>query len=511
MNALPVLIRELRAESRHDFTYWLRVLGAGAVLGAAIFLTLGHRLRAEDGGRLFTALHGTLQLAIWVLVPLLTADCVSRERREGTLGLLFLTPLRAHDIVMAKGLTHALRAASLLAAAVPIVTLPLLMGGVSWQQAASSLLLNAGAIVLALTAGMLASALSRSWVRALILAYLFAGGLAFLFCVGLGGALTVFLPGNPFWNSESWAEVGAQVAAGLNPALFMSGFYYRSGFGPVIGATSVATFRSILFTSGSALLMALLVLGLALLTAARLMAGRWQETPPPPWLVRWRQRLCTPVVMLGLLRRWMKHKLEHNPVGWLEQRTWSGRLVVWGWLAAMISTYSLLLTDSNFYTRSFATCHDILGWTLVVSMAINASLSFRRERESRVLELLLVSPLREGEIILGRLRGLWGQFLPAMVFLLLGWTYLSTALHRMDDDFPTMLRLAVRFITVPVVGLYFSLVCRNFLTALLLTLLVGLAVPLALRSLLVQLVIVCFLWVRLRIRLERRQFATESA
>ena len=52
-------------------------------------------------------------MAIWVLVPLLVADCLSRERREGTLGLLFLTPLTANDIVIAKGLSHGLRAVTL--------------------------------------------------------------------------------------------------------------------------------------------------------------------------------------------------------------------------------------------------------------------------------------------------------------------------------------------------------------------------------------------------------------
>ncbi|HQU46125.1 MAG TPA: hypothetical protein PK867_25150, partial [Pirellulales bacterium] len=33
---------------------------------------------------------------------MLTADCISSERREGTLGLLFLTDLRGHDVVLGK-------------------------------------------------------------------------------------------------------------------------------------------------------------------------------------------------------------------------------------------------------------------------------------------------------------------------------------------------------------------------------------------------------------------------
>src|ERR1044071_9279281 len=53
--------------------------------------------------------HSLLEIFGWtgfagcVLAPiLLTADCVSRERREGTLGLLFLTDLRGIDVILGK-------------------------------------------------------------------------------------------------------------------------------------------------------------------------------------------------------------------------------------------------------------------------------------------------------------------------------------------------------------------------------------------------------------------------
>ena len=41
--------------------------------------------------------------------------------------------------------------------------------------------------------------------------------------------------------------------------------------------------------------------------------------------------------------------------------------------------------------------------------------SFRRERETGVLELLLVAPLSTHQIVWGRLRAIWGQFAPAAV------------------------------------------------------------------------------------------------
>ena len=37
MNVLPVIEREMRAQSRLTFTYWLRVLSASALLFVALF------------------------------------------------------------------------------------------------------------------------------------------------------------------------------------------------------------------------------------------------------------------------------------------------------------------------------------------------------------------------------------------------------------------------------------------------------------------------------------------
>ena len=73
---------------------------------------------------------------------------------------------------------------------------------------------------------------------------------------------------------------------------------------------------------------------------------------------------------------------------------------------------------------------------------MNSSSSFRRERETRVLELLLVSPINEWQIILGRLRGLWTQFLPSLALLLGGWAYLAYSLSHFSSG-PSILGMAV--------------------------------------------------------------------
>ncbi|MCX6925575.1 MAG: hypothetical protein NT154_20555 [Verrucomicrobia bacterium] len=232
----------------------------------------------------------------------------------------------------------------------------------------------------------------------------------------------------------------------------------------------------------------------------------------------------------------MRWKLDRNPIGWLEQRTWSGRLVTWGWFAVLISIYSAVLTDRNFLDGANP-LHQTMAWLLAGSMAMSAAGSFRRERESGVLELLLVSPLGESRIISGRLGGLWSQFVPAGGLLLAVWIYCSTFLPGRSDAASVCFFVAT-FLTVPVFGLYYSLRCRNFLTAFMSTVVVGLFLPLVLGRVLLgmwwslvlitgrsdspepeissfwpaavcQMLLALWCWKRLHRRLEKRAFPLE--
>jgi len=125
----------------------------------------------------------------------------------------------------------------------------------------------------------------------------------------------------------------------------------------------------------------------------------------------------------------------------------------------------------------------VIALLLAGSLALSAAGSFRRERETGVLELLLVSPLGENQIISGRLGGLWGQFLPAFGLLLVIWAYFSTLLGN-GHDAQAISFYALSFLSLPVIGLYFSLCCRNVLSAFLSTIGVGFLLPVALPLLL---------------------------
>lgn len=478
MTFAPVIHRELRSAARQDFTYYLRTIGvAGLLLGMTVFV-FRHGDESNFGGRLFASLHSTLFFSIWLLVPFLTADCISQERREGTLGLLFLTRLNSRDVVIAKGLAQGLRALTLWLAVLPILAVPFVLGGVSWTEALTSVFVNSGAIALALGAGLLASSFSRVWARVAVL----AGALSAALCLGFALVFLVLI-------SRSVVSPARLLAMLLSNSLFSSWMEALrvaidwDGCWPQILSRFGRTARTwwLCGAAASTLLSLLFTLLAIQFTAARV-RRIWREEPPAAWLIWMQKKLCRPVFFQGFFRRWMKNKLNANPVGWLEMRSWSGRIVAWSWLGLVAFLYSGMLTDTRLFGfggLSHSSVHRTMGWLLGASMALSAAGSFRRERESGVLELLLVSPLGEDQIIMGRLRGLWSQFIPAGILLVAVWCFLTSifgfsGFYGGGPDLPGVIYYLVGFAGVPVIGLYFSLACRTFLGAVLATLGVGL-------------------------------------
>jgi hypothetical protein len=146
--ASAVIDRELRIAARQPFTYWLRAAGVAALLVICGYAILT-RTSEVKGAEFFSFIHLGLFLAIWIMVPLLTADCISSERREETLPLLFLTRLKPGQIVAAKGVAQSLRALTLWGAALPVAAIAFLIGGVTWKEAVISACINLSSILFA--------------------------------------------------------------------------------------------------------------------------------------------------------------------------------------------------------------------------------------------------------------------------------------------------------------------------------------------------------------------------
>ena len=105
-NMWPVFQRELLIRGRSWTTWGLRVFVtlAALALAAAVGLLyqLSRGLRIASGPMVFSALFYTLMLFCLIEGLRTTALGFPEERREGTLGLLFLTPLSSFDVLVGK-------------------------------------------------------------------------------------------------------------------------------------------------------------------------------------------------------------------------------------------------------------------------------------------------------------------------------------------------------------------------------------------------------------------------
>src|SRR3954469_20027053 len=131
MTFLPIVTRELRVAARKRSTYWIRFAFAtlALALGAWSFLTfqfVGFGMVA--GKILFAGLTGLIWLYAVLGGIFKTADALSEEKREGTLGLLFLTDLKGYDIVFGKIVAASVNWFFGLLALFPVLALSLLMG-----------------------------------------------------------------------------------------------------------------------------------------------------------------------------------------------------------------------------------------------------------------------------------------------------------------------------------------------------------------------------------------------
>ena len=181
----PVIQRELLEQCRNPALFRLRLISAAGAIGALVWgITVWAEMKRSgnfafgpwgvlfsEGGFVFGRVQMVLTLLILALAPTLTADAIARERRESTLNLLGLTPLTPAAVAVGKSAANLLRALTLWLAAVPIMTVPFLMGGVGGRQVVEVLVVDGVILLVGLAAGLLASAVSTQFRRALALAF----------------------------------------------------------------------------------------------------------------------------------------------------------------------------------------------------------------------------------------------------------------------------------------------------------------------------------------------------
>jgi len=469
LNALPVLQREIREGARRPVNYRLRLFSAAAgtlVLWAILANFNGSS--AQVGGWLFGGLHTLLLVLIVLIVPALAADCIAREKREGTLSLLFLTPLNAGGIVAGKALAHALRAFTLWLAVLPMLTIPFLTGGVTWGDAFTALNLEFCATVLCLAAGLLASSLGLRRNAVFMLALLF--GVLFLF---------VFMELGQFFIMANWTSTGFQQSwfdMTFETVALYCGLFNFLAPGNQGQWSSIATFSPVLSKTWEliCLVSPLVALGLFFLIvrfAAHRVERSWQDKIPSARQESLIRRYCTPVFRRRF-RRQMQLTLDKNPIVWLQQYSWKARVSKWGLclLFVLVLTASI---DANPWPDVMITAEVGLLLVLAGIYTFFGVSGFLEEKRSGALELLLVTPLSVNALIFGRVWGLWKQFLPAALVLAscyacITWDEKSRSYDFNDFKQPIFL-ISCAYLALPIFATYFALRVKNLMAAAVLT------------------------------------------
>jgi ABC-type multidrug transport system permease subunit len=397
MTALPIVERELRTASRQAGTYWTRLGAAGlAVLTAASVVLMMHSLRGTMPVAAGTMVFSVLKYLSFGFACLagvfLTADCLSEEKREGTLGLLFLTDLHGWDVVLGKLLATSLRAAYGLLGILPVLAVAFLLGGVTGGEFWRLVLVLGNTLLLSLALGLLVSSVSRDPQRALTGTML------------LSACLVLVLPGLDWWIADFDPVKWAPRFSRLSP----------TGAFQEIGSARPGIFWSCL---GLTHALAWLFFVLASYVAPR----SWQDKPardatagkPRAGWKRWVAPKPRP--------EWRQRLLIQNPVCWLAGRhPWGARVLrVLALAGAGLFAVALGVMPGK---ESAMGLGIAITWPLVLAfeiwLASQASRFFVEATRQGVLELVLVTPVSIEEILRGHWWALRRTFLfPGLILL----------------------------------------------------------------------------------------------
>lgn len=359
-----------------------------AIMVVTLFLSASPALRGlPAGGVLFQILTGYAFGLCAVAGVFVTADCLSEEKRGGTLDLLFLTDLRPHEIVLGKFAARLLNPFLALLAILPVISLALLLGGVTGGEFWRSALALLNTLFFSLAIGIAVSACSRDPQRA-------AGatlGLLLLLC-GLLPLASRFFSNTtaPWLNIANWfgpfsACRGAMdTAFALNPARYWGGLMVSHA---VAWCCLLGAALSLRRTWRDEPAVSEVTSASPQRPRRRIQPSRADENPVYALIsggngltgITWMIALCWAVAALGGLQ-------------------WYPRVVTWPVLVLAAKAVGLIL--------------KILFVSQVTRFFVEA-------RRSGSLELLLCTPVTDAEILRAHTRHLGRGFLGPVILLLL--------------------------------------------------------------------------------------------
>ncbi len=408
MTFLPIVARELIEASRRRGTYWIRlgVAGAGVGIGAWIMLVMKDESPASLGMALLVSTASAVYLYCLFAGLFRTADCLSEEKREGTLGLLFLTDLRGYDIVLGKLAASSLNAFYGILAIFPVMAIALLVGGVTLAEFGRIVLVAMNTLFFSLATGMFFSAISRDERRSMLGAFLFVMFFAAGFPI-LAGICYEWRAYREFHELFFIPSPGFAAVAAFEQT-------FRAGADKFF-------YASVIFTHG---------LSWVLLVAASIIVPRtWQDRALTTAELRRRETLHR--FQLGnpeARRKARRRLLEVNPFYWMLARQRMKPLAMWMVLVMTAIVWAIGLKTSPRdwqHDAAYIITAVFLHTVLKLWLTTEACRNFSSQRQSGALELLLSTPITVKELVRGQVRALEWQFAgPAFVVLMADFVFL---------------------------------------------------------------------------------------
>jgi len=452
--ASAIVERELRVAARRPKTYrlrWIMAMVAFLSIGWAVWAFLQFRGAGLVGTQVFSYL-GQLVFVVCLFAGMAdTADCLSEEKREGTLGLLFLTDLKGCHIVIGKLLATSLHSIYGLLAAVPSFALLLFVGGVQGQQLFQLTLALLNALFFSLAGGLFISAMSRNQKKA-------ANGAAFLMILFWLGPMAL----SEWLRTRAGSWEFTVLADSI--ALFSPGHTVDSVFG---AGVSSRFWWSLLTTQGAAWTF--------LFLACRILPNAWKDKPVGPTGVPWKDRLQQwsygKPAKRAALRRTL---LNQNAFYWLASRerlralsTW---LLILGVLVAIAILWGCLIPRFE-PLPAFTMTAITLNAVLKLEFAATAARSLAVERHAGTLELILSTPLSVRSILRGQWLALRRHYLaPVLVLVALDvsmslalWLSDAATLSQMSDGTFTGLTYVVLTLAAMTMMLVVDLVALGWM------------------------------------------------
>jgi ABC-type transport system involved in multi-copper enzyme maturation permease subunit len=437
MNFLPIADRELRVAARKRTTFWIRLAAAAiALLIAASLLFVFSKIGGpmpNKGKILFNTLAWMAFTYAFAAGIFLTADSLSEEKREGTLGLLFVTDLRGYDVILGKLAATSLHAVYAIVAVFPILALGLMLGGLLAADFWSALLAILNMLFVSLSAGMLASTFTRNALPAMNLT---------LFLLGI----LVGLPYVVDFGLANWD---------------VNRYTVRSGLGATLHPFLIAT-TSVRGSFWSSLLLSHVFGWLCLVVAAWRVPRNWHEKPV---------RARTESQQRKALRSARDSaRRSADPIAWLASRTQTFRLWILLPMLVGLAMMSVTLDAAPVSLVVATSLLSILSLLLYLWMTAHATRFCADGVRTGAFELILCTPASARQIVRGEWRAYIRTFAAPLVLLLIaqvllltisGWTEDVSNLEIAASHVDTVMTSLTTAVAIAWVGMWLGLRSRR--------------------------------------------------